>query len=287
MKRLRNWLLFLIVVLIWSSNWSVMKSGLGYAEPLTFVFHRFLFSSLSLLPAVIFMRRRIPTNREDLFRLLLLSIINAFGILSTNIGLASEKSGLSAVVTYTQPLFVFCMAVPFLNEKARIYKILGILIGFAGVVAISAREDTLLNSITSSMLFLLLGAFLWAVSTVYYKKFLSRVEPVIVNVFQLSLGAVLLGLITASSGELSLPSSTNYLLTVLYASIGASAIAFTLWICLLREEEATVLSSSSLVVPMVALFFGWLLLGETVDLQSIIGAVLVISGVYLVNKTEH
>ena len=287
MKRLRNWLLFLIVVLIWSSNWSVMKSGLGYAEPLTFVFHRFLFSSLSLLPAVIFMRRRIPTNREDLFRLLLLSIINAFGILSTNIGLASEKSGLSAVVTYTQPLFVFCMAVPFLNEKARVYKILGILIGFAGVVAISAREDTLLNSITSSMLFLLLGAFLWAVSTVYYKKFLSRVEPVIVNVFQLSLGAVLLGLITASSGELSLPSSTNYLLTVLYASIGASAIAFTLWICLLREEEATVLSSSSLVVPMVALFFGWLLLGETVDLQSIIGAVLVISGVYLVNKTEH
>jgi len=287
LKRLRNWLLFLIVVLIWSSNWSVMKSGLGYAEPLTFVFHRFLFSSLSLLPAVIFMRRRIPTNREDLFRLLLLSIINAFGILSTNIGLASEKSGLSAVVTYTQPLFVFCMAVPFLNEKARIYKILGILIGFAGVVAISAREDTLLNSITSSMLFLLLGAFLWAVSTVYYKKFLSRVEPVIVNVFQLSLGAVLLGLITASSGELSLPSSTNYLLTVLYASIGASAIAFTLWICLLREEEATVLSSSSLVVPMVALFFGWLLLGETVDLQSIIGAVLVISGVYLVNKTEH
>ena len=286
MKRLRNWLLFLIVVLIWSSNWSVMKSGLGYAEPLTFVFHRFLFSSLSLLPAVIFMRRRIPTNREDLFRLLLLSIINAFGILSTNIGLASEKSGLSAVVTYTQPLFVFCMAVPFLNEKARVYKILGILIGFAGVVAISAREDTLLNSITSSILFLLLGAFLWAVSTVYYKKFLSRVEPVIVNVFQLSFGAILLGLITASSGELSLPASTNYLLTVLYASIGASAIAFTLWIHLLREEEATVLSSSSLVVPMVALFFGWLLLGETVDLQSIIGAILVISGVYLVNKTE-
>jgi len=264
-----------------------MKSGLGYAEPLTFVFHRFLFSSLSLLPAVIFMRRRIPTNREDLSRLLLLSIINAFGILSTNIGLASEKSGLSAVITYTQPLFVFCRAVPFLNEKARVYKILGILIGFAGVVAISAREDTLLNSITSSILFLLLGAFLWAASTVYYKKFLSRVEPVIVNVFQLSLGAILLGLITASSGELSLPSSTNYLLTVLYASIGASAIAFTLWICLLREEEATVLSSSSLVVPMVALFFGWLLLGETVDLQSIIGAVLVISGVYLVNKTEH
>jgi len=287
LKRLRNWLLFIMVVLVWSSNWSVMKMGLGYAEPLSFVFHRFLFASLSLLPPLIFMRGKIPKKREDILKLLLLSIINAFGILSTNIGLASEKSGLSAVVTYTQPLFVFCMAVPFLNEKARIHRILGIIIGFAGVVAISARGDTLLNSITGATLFLLLGAALWAVSTVYYKKALSHVEPLIVNVFQMGFGALLLGLINASSREIIFPASTSYLLTVLYASIGASTIAFTLWIHLLREEEATVLSSSSLVVPMVALFFSWLLLGETVDLQSLIGAILVVSGVYLVNKAER
>jgi len=264
-----------------------MKSGLSYVEPLTFVFHRFLFSSLSLLPVIVFLSRKIPRKRGDLARLLLLSMINAFGILSTNIGLAVEKSGLSAVVTYTQPLFVFCIAVPFLNEKARVDKILGILIGFLGVVAISARGNILVDGLTCSILFLLFGAFLWAVSIVYYKKFLSHIEPVIANTFQTGLGAVLLGLITASSGDLRFPTSTNYLLIILYASIAASTIALTIWIHLLREEEATVLSSSSLAVPMVALFFGWLLLGETVDLQSLIGAVLVIFGVYLVNRSER
>ncbi len=284
LRRFRNWLLFFIVVLIWSSNWAVMKSGLSYAEPLTFVFHRFLISSLFLSPTIILLSKKIPRERGDLARLLLLGVINAFGILLTNMGLVGEKSGLSAVVTYTQPLFVFCMAVPLLDEKASIDKVLGIIIGFLGVVAISARGKTFFSSLTSSILFLLLGAFLWAVSTVYYKKFLSHVEPIIANVFQLGFGAVLLGLISASPGKLYFPASTDYLLTVLYASIGASAIAFTIWIQLLREEEATVLSSSSLVVPMVALFFGWLLLGETVDLQSLVGAILVISGVYLVNR---
>jgi len=264
-----------------------MKSGLSYAEPLTFVFHRFLFSALFLAPSIIFLSGRIPRKRGDLARLLLLGVINALGILSTNIGLVGEKSGLSAVVTYTQPLFVFCMAIPLLNEKVRLSKIVGILIGFLGVVIISLRGKMLLDGLTSSIFFLLFGAFLWAVSTVYYKKFLSHIDPIIINIFQMSFGALLLGLPLISSGELNFPASTDYLMMVLYASIGASAIAFTIWIHLLREEEATVLSSSSLIVPMVALFFGWLLLKEVIELQAVIGAVLVTLGVYLVNRAER
>ena len=287
MKRFRNWLLFIIVVLLWSSNWSVMKSGLNYVEPLTFVFHRFLISSLFLSPSIMRMNKKIPRRRGDLARLLLLSMINAFGILSTNIGLTGEKSGLSAVVTYTQPLFVFCMAVPLLNEKTKASKILGILIGFLGVVVISIRRGILLNGLTGSLFFLLLGAFLWAASTVYYKRSLSHVNPVLVNLLQMSFGTVLFFLMLTPSGEFLFPSSTDYLMIVLYASIGSSAIAFTIWIHLLREEEATVLSSSSLIIPMVALFFGWLLLGETVKPQAFIGAILVMLGVYLVNRAER
>ncbi|HIE18396.1 TPA: EamA family transporter [Candidatus Bathyarchaeota archaeon] len=145
----------------------------------------------------------------------------------------------------------------------------------------------LLDSLTNSIFFLLLGAFLWAVSTVYYKKLLSHVDPIIVNIFQMSFGALLLGLPLIASGELIFPTSADYLMRVLYASIGASAIAFTIWIHLLREEEATVLSSSSLIVPMIALFFGWLLLEEIVEFQALIGAVLIILGVYLVNRIER
>jgi len=264
-----------------------MKNGLRYVEPLTFVFHRYFISFLFLSPAIILLSKKMPRGHGDLAKLLLMSIINVFGILSTSIGLVGEKSGLSAVVTYTQPLFVFCMAVPFLNEEVRVSKIIGIIIGFLGVITISARGENLLNGSTSSLFFLLLGAFLWSVSTVYYKKFLSHLEPIIANVLQMGFGAVLLCLMGMPPERLHFPVSTDYLLTALYASIGAFAIALTIWIHLLREEEATVLSSSSLIVPIVALFFGWLLLGETVKPQSLIGVVLVLFGVYLVNRSKR
>jgi len=284
LKRLKNWLLFIIVILFWSSNWAVMKIGLRYTDPLTFVFHRFLISALTLLPALIVLSRKIPRRRGDLASLLFISVINALGILSTNTGLAYETSGLSAVITYTQPIFVFCMAVPFLKEKASISRILGVSMGFLGVSVISLTRGASLRGSMGPILLLLLGAFLWAVTTIYYKKSLSHVDPVITNLFQMGLGSVLMGLASAIHGGTVYPASTEYLFAILYASVASSTVAFTLWIYLLREEEATVLSSSALTIPMAALIFGWLFLGETIRPQALIGALLIILGVYLVNR---
>jgi len=61
-------------------------------------------------------------------------------------------------------------------------------------------------------------------------------------------------------------------------------VALTLWVLLLREEEATVLSSSSFMVPVAAIIFGWLILGETVEPKVLFGSALILAGVYMVNK---
>jgi len=285
MKRLRNWLLFLSVVLIWASNWAVMKIGLKYVSPLNFVLDRFLLSSLALSPLLIFLRERIPHDKETLVKLFLLGVINAVCVASTNIGLVYEKSGISAILTYTQPLFVFCFALSFLKEKAGISKLLGVFIGFSGVVALSIGESNPAESLSYPVFFLLMGAFLWAVTIVYYKKLLSHVDPVVTNAVQLTASAILLAPLASAFEGLSFPLTHLYILIILYTSVFASAIGLTLWVFLLREEDATVLSSSSFMIPIVALFFGWLLIGENVELKSLLSIGLVASGVYLVNKS--
>jgi len=285
LKGLKNWLLFLAMVLIWGSNWSVMKSGLSYVDPLSFVFHRFAFSAASLSPLLVALRGKVPKDKKNLSMLFLLGVISASGVSLTNMGLVHEQSGASAIITYTQPIFVFCMAVPFLNERARASRILGMAIGFLGVVVLSAKQDGFFEGSVHPIPLLLLGALLWALSTVYYKKFLSHIDPIVANTFQLIVSALLLASVNAPAGGLHLPLSSTYLSIVLYASVGASGVALTIWTYLLREEEATILSSSSLIVPMFALVFGWLLLGENVGPRSVIGALLIMTGVYLVNKT--
>lgn len=177
------------------------------------------------------------------------------------------------------------MAVLFLKEEAKASRILGVLIGFSGVAAQSLGKISTIESLTYSSSFLIIGAFLWAVSIVYCKKILTHIDSIVTNVIQLVVGAIILTLLSAVFGGFYFPLSGAYISIVLYASIGASSFALTIWIFLLREEEATVLSSSSFIIPMAALFFGWLLLGENIELKSLLGTGLIMAGVYLVNRT--
>jgi len=282
MKR-RSWILFTLMALIWGSNWSVMKIGLRFVSPLNLVMQRFLFASIALLPVLLLKRKRAPKDHWTWTKLVLLALINAVGVTSTNIGLLYEFSGLSSMLTYTQPLFVFCLAIPFLGEKATIIKVLGIILGFLGVVALYV-ERSFSMVLSNSILFLILGAFLWAVSIIYYKKTLSYVDPTIVNIVQFPIGTFFLLAATLILGELTFNMNLTYMLSIFYISVFGSAIGFTIWLFLIREEEAIIVSASSLIIPAMALFFGWLFLGETFGLLSLLGVILIFTGIYLVNK---
>ena len=260
-----------------------MKVGLRFVSPLNLVMQRFLFASIALLPVLLLKRKRAPKDHWTWTKLVLLALISAVGVTSTNIGLLYEFSGLSSMLTYTQPLFVFCLAIPFLGEKATIIKVLGIILGFLGVVALYV-ERSFSMVLSNSILFLILGAFLWAVSIIYYKKTLSYVDPTIVNIVQFPIGTFFLLAATLILGELTFNMNLTYMLSIFYISVFGSAIGFTIWLFLIREEEAIIVSASSLIIPAMALFFGWLFLGETFGLLSLLGVILIFTGIYLVNK---
>jgi len=102
-------------------------------------------------------------------------------------------------------------------------------------------------------------------------------------------GSIPLLLIGAATNTLALSTNPTYLVLLFISSAGALAIGNVMWLFLLQSEEATTLSSSSLIIPAVAIFFGWLLLNEELIPISLIGAALILGGIYLVNsaKTNH
>lgn len=280
----QSWILFAFMAFIWGSNWSVMKIGLRFVSPLNLVMQRFLFASIAFLPALVLERRKIPKDRRTWIKLVLLALITAIGITSTNIGLLYEFSGLSSILTYTQPLFIFCLAIPFLGEKISVIKILGIIFGFLGVIILYVERFFSSTVFSNSILFLILGVFLWAVSAVYYKKTLSYINPAIVNIVQFPIGTIFLLIMVLILEGISFSRNLTYIFSIFYMSVFGSAIGSTIWLFLIREEEATVVSASSLIIPAIALFFGWLFLGETFRYLSLLGIILIFTGVYLVNR---
>jgi drug/metabolite transporter (DMT)-like permease len=119
---------------------------------------------------------------------------------------------------------------------------------------------------------------------VYYKKLLSHVNPIVANLFVFLIGAIFLSIVTGATEGFSFSPTGNYVFALLYNAIAASTIGWTLWLYLVKEEDTTVVAASTLIVPLVAFVFGWLLLNETLEPESFVGLALILVGVYLVNQ---
>jgi len=212
----RSWLLFLFLVILWGLNWPITKMGLSFVHPVTFLLQRFTISAVVLSPIPLLLRKRIPQDSDTLVKLTLFCLMCVLGITAMHVGLVEESSGIGAVLTYTQPLFVYCLAVPFLKERVTAIKVLGILAGFVGVVVLFLGK---VGSFTfNSALIMLFAAFSWAVSVVYYKKHLSHIDPFIANFFQLPISIFPLDLLSVFTKSFVFPVDTTYLWIILYVS---------------------------------------------------------------------
>ena len=286
LKHSRNWILFLFVVFVWSSGWSVMKVALTYVDPLNFALQRFVLSALVLSPLLVHARKNIRMDRRAIPRLLVLAAVNTASIVPMYWGLVYETSGIGAILTYTQPLFVFCLCVLFLRSEAKPVRLLGAFVGFSGVVVLSVeRAGSIQASAHIGDALLLLGAFLWAVAIVYYKKSLSDVDPVLTSVIQQALGAVIVAPLALSVEGFSLSLAPPYLMMVLYLGIFNSGIAVFLWLFMIRDEDVTDLALSCFLIPMVAVFLGWLFLAENIQPISFLGVGMILAGLYLTNRS--
>jgi len=280
-----NTLLFITMATVWSLNWSIMKTGLGFVSPVAFLLQRFIFFSLAFSPLIFFWRKKIPRDKKTIVKIVVLAMVNAANFLATSAALAVGSSGTSAVLNYTAPLFVFCLAVVFLKEETSVIKFIGVVVGFGGISVLfihGASSLMFLSAVT-----MVLGASLWAVTTVFYKKFLSHVDAFVTNYFQCLLGILPLSLFALAKNDFTVPSDPAYLWILIYETIAVSAMGSTLWLYLTKKEGATVVAGSSLIVPVLAMLFGWALLNESLYIESVAGSALILAGVGLVNTRRE
>jgi drug/metabolite transporter (DMT)-like permease len=200
------------------------------------------------------------------------------------LALQVEGSGISAIVTYTQPLFVFVLSAIFLKNEITKMKITGVLLGFVGIGIIYLEK--LGSGTLEAFLFLVISAFLWAVSIVYYKLISSSVHPYWISFSGVAVGSFIVLPLALATGGISFIYEPTYVLSVVYMTVLSTVLAFFLWFYLLKNEDATTVSSSSLLIPIIAFVAGAFLLEETVNLYQIVGVVMVLFGIYLVNKNR-
>lgn len=198
-------------------------------------------------------------------------------------------SGLAALLCATLPLWTVLIAradgtEPSLNAKA----IAGILLGFGGV-ALLIGPDLLgqrLNWLAAGTV--LFGSLSWAMGTAYTRKASLPSSKVLSAAMQMISGGVLLLIAGGISGERVRWSDVTLrsTLALAYLIVFGSIVAFTVYTWLVGVSSPSMLSTYAYVNPVVAVFLGWVLAGEALNLRIVVATGIILAGVALVTRRQ-
>lgn len=272
---------------IWSSTWLAIKVGLRDLPPVSFVAIRFLVAIVVLVAVSIGRTHLIPRTRKDCIILVVTGIL-MFAVNYTLLFWAElhVSSGLAAVLQATIPIFGMMFAHWMLpDEPLRLHKITGAIIALGGVTVICWR----LLGFNGRLAFwggvaVVAGAASAAFANVLVKARSMQLAPAMLAAWQMIFGTVPLLLVAfaVDGNPARFHWSVSTVFCLLYLSVFGSALTFLLLYWLLPRLTVAQLQSISLITPPGAVMLGWLLGGETFPLSSLLGAGLVLAGVWLI-----
>lgn len=283
-------LAFVVLVLAWSSSFSVVKVGLDYAPPVLFAGLRTLVSGV-IMSVVALVWGGNPNLGRD-WRVF--AYLGAFNVVlfigAQTFAVLLLPSGTAAVLIYLQPILVGVLAWTVLGEPLTATKGVGLLLGFAGIVAVSsgglidaAGEVTLLGVVSG-----VASALFWALGTVGFKRYEARIATLWAVALPFLAGGVVLTTLGLFSERFSDISWTGpFVSSVLYSAFVGTGLAWLLFFGLVRAGEASRVASFIFVVPLAAIVIGAVVLDETLGFSLLASAALIVSGIYLVNRTPR
>ncbi|WP_458120798.1 DMT family transporter [Paenibacillus sp. Z6-24] len=272
------------LVFLWGISWSIYKLALDYTPPLLFAGLRTLGGGV-LLMLILLPRRRLIRWQDNWKAYTISAILNVvlfYGL--QTLGLLYMPSGLFSVLVYLQPVLVGLFAWMWLGESMSPLKIIGLVLGFAGVISVSAGGFSGHVAVIGVVL-ALVTALSWALGTVYIKKANQKVDALWMVAFQCTLGGLVLtisGSVTESWADITW--NAPYLIGLIFGIIFGIALSWIIYFTLVGAGDASKVASYTFLVPLLSVFIGTLLLHEPFTWFLLLGLVLIGISIYLVNR---
>lgn len=293
------WAGFWMLAFIWGSSYLFIRVGVEQLPPFQLVFIRTAIAAIGLNIVVYARGKRLPTDRRGIGDLLFLGIVNTvFPFALITWGETHIESGLASVLQGTTALFTLMIAhftLP--DERITLRKLVGLLIGFGGVVVLAYRSTEGEMGGTEPFWHLLgqmaiLGSsFCYAMGGVYGRRAMqNRLDPIVVAAGAMTVAAIITGIITygipALAGAAPVPFNQlapGVLGAVLTLGFFNTFAAYLLFYSILAALGAGRTSMITYVLPVVGLLLGAIFLGEQLDSRLLFGTILIIASIAVVN----
>jgi len=285
-------ILLILATLVWGNSFIAIKHVVEHVTPLELVTVRFVPVALTFAALLLPTRGRQVWQviRAEGWRLPLLGLVGAV-LYNIFLGWGETRvaAGTASLIIALNPAFTYILSVLLLGESFAWHRALGLAVAFAGLFVIirwgSGRAVTLDD--VGYALITMLAPACWAVYTVLGKPLVERHPPLLVTGISMSFaGLFSLAFIRPSLlAQLSvLPASFWW--SVLFLAVPCTVFAFSVWFGALGRMPAGRVAGFVYLVPMFAVTFSRWLLDEPITPAMLVGAAILVGGVWLINRQQ-
>lgn len=282
----KHWFVFILLGAIWSSSFMWIKIAVNEIGPMTLVAFRVLFGLLFGVAVIFIQRVQLPRSLKQWSPLLILGITNvAIPFFLISWGEQSIDSAVAAILDATVPLFTILIAHYLLHDdKMTVPKVLGLLMGFAGVVVLMSKDiGDSLGSVLGQLAIVLASAF-YAGSAVYARRTTEDTPGILRSVGPLVSSTAVMWLATfLVESPVEIPQLGITWIALLFLGIVGSGMAFILLYYLIHEIGPTRTSMVTYLFPLGGVLLGVAFLNEELSWQVLVGGVLVILSLVVAN----
>ena len=274
-------------VLIWSTVASAFKLTLVHLQPIQLLLLSTMVSSVAMLAVITFQGKlkklhKLRYDPKRMMKYALLGLLNPFIYYVVLFEAYSRLPAQEAQpLNYTWPIALVILSIVFLKQKVTSKAILGILLGFVGVVVITTHGSVSLPDkgsiigITLGLLSALIWASFWTLNLKDEQDDAIR----LFTVFSFSLPIIILATVLTAGIDYSSPEGIS---GAIYIGLFEMGFAFLIWNRALKLSKTTAgVSSLIFLVPFLSLIPIYLLVGEGIRITTIFGLVLIVTGIIL------
>ena len=276
--------MFFALSLVWGSSFILMKEGARSLSGWQIGAVRIFSASLVFLPFAIVYIRKIPANKLPL--VLLTGLLgNLFPAFLFGIAIQQEiESSLAGILNSLTPLFVIVIGALFFKKLVPAKKVIGVLIGFAGLVLLSITKGPVTLSGLGFTLLILLATLFYGLNVNLITAYLKGLNPFHIASVSIAFLIVPTGLFLLFHPVSFATTEMRYsILAVVTLGIMGSSVATVLYYALIKRSGGLFASLVTYIIPIVAIFWG-LLAGETMGPVQIGCLGIILVGVFLANR---
>ncbi len=294
---------FAAIYIFWGSTYLAIKYAIETLPPFLMASARFVFAGSILL---VWARFSKDYEKPKAAHWKTSFIVGTLLLLGGNGGVVFAErhisSSLAALLVATEPFWIVLLSWLWLGKSRPNLKVVsGLIIGFLGVWLLLTGQNAAADGATANTgsmqvlaaLAVIAAALSWATGSIYGLRAPVPKSSILTAGMQMLSGGLVLSLVSLMAGEWSnfnvAAVSRNSWFGLIYLIVFGSLIGFTAYSWLLKNAQPAMVATYAYVNPVVAVFLGWLIAGESFTTQMLVGASVIVGSVVLItshNKAE-